>query len=674
MIPTKDKSLRKSIKFTIFFCIFIGLMFPTFYLISSIGNLKGVLATEAEINSRLVNKLISDNPDLWQYETVRLEELLSRRPLKHVPEVRRIISNNKIIAESHDQTSWPEISIEHVLVDSGEVVGKIEIIRSIRTLILRSAIFSLFGLTASFLLYRLLPFNALAVSSIKLKEANSFLIQVMEASSNSIVVLDLAGRIFMANNKFEKLTGYEKKEFLGQHICDVLKGEARTEFDNYFSIIDSNHLNAEFESTLLNKDQYKQDVICKIEPILINGASEHLVVSVENITARRKYEEEKLELEQRIQHSQRLDSLGMLSGGIAHDFNNILAIIMGYCSLIKLDVETALENVSEIEKAVERASGLCSQMLAYAGKAQLTKTRINMFMLVSDMVSMLKSTLPKNAVIQSRLSTATALIEGDESQLRQVIMNLIINASEALGIGHGEINVILDNKQILTDKPESDYNGNAISPGMYVFLEVTDDGCGMDEETRWRIFEPFYTTKFVGRGLGMSAVLGIIMSHKGSLQLFSKLGEGSTFKIYLPIIKMSHEEKQSGSLPLPWQGKGTILLVEDEDQIRFVIKIILEKLGFTVLEAVNGKEALEIYSNYASEVVLVFTDIGMPVMDGYELLTELRAMDSSLPIIISSGFGASEIHSRIGVDERVVLINKPFRTDHLRTILKQALD
>jgi PAS domain S-box-containing protein len=401
------------------------------------------------------------------------------------------------------------------------------------------------------------------------------------------------------------------------------------------------------------------------------------VITLTDITERKLAEEEKLRFEYQLQHTQKLESLGVLSGGIAHDFNNILAIIMGYCSLTKMDYETAENNIVEIEKAAERAAGLCRQMLAYAGKAQLTMSQINMRSLVDEMVKMLKATLPQNAVIKPELSTYIPFISADASQLRQVVMNLIINASEAIGKEHGKINISLSRTTIIGGQSDTDYNGKAISPGGYVCLEVTDNGCGMDEETKRRIFEPFYTTKFTGRGLGMSAVLGIIKSHGGALQLSSRPGQGTTFKVYLSVqnIDSGNEENTCAPVPLSqWKGSGTILLVEDEDQVRYIAKAILQKIGFSVLEAVNGKEALELYQRNANDIALVMTDMGMPIMDGYELFHELRKRNPELPIIVSSGYGDAEIGSRIGAENIAGIISKPYGPDQLREVLKKALE
>lgn len=387
-------------------------------------------------------------------------------------------------------------------------------------------------------------------------------------------------------------------------------------------------------------------------------------------------EEKRKNLEQQLAFAQKLESLGVLSSGIAHDFNNILAIIMGYCSLTKMDYETAEKHIPEIEKAVERGAGLCRQMLAYAGKAQIVQSTFDLVDMVFGMVGMLKSSLPQNAVIKFESPPKMPCLLGDISQIRQVVMNLIINASEAIGESQGEIMVSIAKTAITNSEQVLDHQGKSITSGWYACLEVTDNGCGMNIETRQRIFEPFYTTKFTGRGLGMSAVLGIITTHGGALQLFSQEGQGTTFKVYLPIQndKSVGDNAIQEASSAPWTSSGSILLAEDEDQVRMIAKAFLSKLGFAVIEASNGKDALKLYQENAENIVLVVTDMGMPVMSGYELFRELKKIKPELPIIISSGFGDVDVSSKIPCDDIAGLISKPYSFDQLREIMKSVVN
>ncbi len=245
-------------------------------------------------------------------------------------------------------------------------------------------------------------------------------------------------------------------------------------------------------------------------------------------------EEEKLAMQQHLQNARKLESLGVLAGGLAHDFNNILATIIGYCGILKFRPEKVADSIPEIEKAAERAAELCRQMLAYAGKTQSVIMQVDMTTLVDEMVRLLKATIPQNTVIKVDLAADATMIQGDSEQLRQIVKNLIINASEAIGEAQGELRISLATTEIREGDPLRDYQGKFIAAGRYACLEVTDTGCGMDDEIRSKIFEPFYTTKFFGRGLGMPATLGIIAAHKGALQLFSQPGQGTTIKVYLP--------------------------------------------------------------------------------------------------------------------------------------------
>ncbi|HIJ94387.1 MAG TPA: GAF domain-containing protein [Desulfuromonadales bacterium] len=399
-----------------------------------------------------------------------------------------------------------------------------------------------------------------------------------------------------------------------------------------------------------------------------------LMDSVWRMAERIRSDEEKKIFEQQLHQIQRLESLGVLAGGIAHDFNNIMAIIIGYCALIKLDLKSAEKKIPEIEKAADRAAGLCRQMLAYAGKATLTQTTVNMKEIVEEMIRMLKATIPQNVTINAIISSESASITGDASQIRQIVMNLIINAAEAIHEAQGTVHVSLAHTEINENQREKDYLGKRIPVGEYLCLKVTDDGCGMNDETKNRIFEPFYTTKFTGRGLGMSSVLGIITAHRGAIQLASKPGNGTTFTVYLPI----HHGEAASNRPVlaitseRWQGSGTVLLVEDEEEVRLIAAALLKKLGYTVIAASDGKGALELYRENTTDISLVVTDMGMPGMDGGELFRELKTLKPELPIIISSGFGDVDVTAKIAHEDIAALINKPYRFDMLREVLQRV--
>lgn len=486
------------------------------------------------------------------------------------------------------------------------------------------------------------------------------------------IICDPAGnpvdyRFLAVNPAFEQMTGLRGQDIVGLTVLEALPGTEQSWIEKYGRVaVTGEPIFFENFSASLNK---------YFDVKAFRPAPNRFVCIFSDISERKQAELEKRNLEQQLIQSQKLESLGVLAGGIAHDFNNILAIIVGHCSLAEMDPKTADTHIPEIEKAAERAAGLCRQMLAYAGKGQFILKEVKLAEIVDEMVSLLKATISQNVTIKQNIPADLPLIKADIGQLRQIVMNLIINASEAIGEAQGEVCISLTRKSITAAQQEKDHLGKIIKPGWYACLEVTDNGCGMDDETRRRIFEPFFSTKFTGRGLGMSAVLGIISTHLGALQLFSEPGSGTTFTIYLPLPAGDYSQYASYQPVIssePWHGKGTILLVEDEEQVRIINTIMLQELGFSVIEAGEGKEALERYRKHAADITLVVTDLGMPVMDGYMLVRELKNLKPDLPIIISSGFGESVIRERLTHDDIAGIVSKPFDFYKLRDVIKSV--
>ncbi|GFO66992.1 hypothetical protein GMLC_05710 [Geomonas limicola] len=406
------------------------------------------------------------------------------------------------------------------------------------------------------------------------------------------------------------------------------------------------------------------------------GTPHHFVALVLDISYRKEAEASIRAIELQLHQNQKLESLGVLAGGIAHDFNNILGIIIGYCSLMELNPGDTRMYLPEIVKAAERAGGLCQQMLAYAGKVRVSSSTFSLSELVREVAGMLKTTLKHNVTLTKRVPSDFPSVTGDASQIRQVVMNLILNAAEAIGTEQGEIRVTLRHAVLTAGEPEFDYGGQAVPAGSYLLLEVADNGCGMDEETRARVFEPFYTTKFAGRGLGMSAVLGIMKAHRGALQLETESGRGTSFRVYLPVSGASEAVAAVEPTPPqsvePWRGEGCVLLADDEEHVLLVVRTMLTALGFSVIEAVNGQDALEKYRIHAREISLVVADLGMPVMDGYQLIRELKSLRPDLPIVVSSGFGDAEVAASIPREQIVGVVCKPYTFEQLREVLRCA--
>jgi PAS domain S-box-containing protein len=508
-------------------------------------------------------------------------------------------------------------------------------------------------------------------------EAQQFAEDIVHSLHQPLITTDFQGMILNANPETSTLLGIQQESlitrsieviFLNAEIVPIMLSHIHSTGELTATETECKGCDAEIISSSVSASLMKAN----------HGESPGIIWLLLDIRTRKKAEEEKQALERQLEQSHRLESLGVLAGGIAHDFNNILSVIIGYCSLAMMEHSGDINDyLSNIEKAAVRAAELCRQMLAFAGKAQLVRSQVNIGELVDESVNMLKSSINKNVIITSTIASDIPCIATDPSQISQVVMNLIINASEAIGNDQGEVIVSLTKTKIKSEPSEIDYLGKIITPGWYACLEVTDNGCGMSDETSNRIFEPFYSTKFTGRGLGMSAILGIITVQGGAIQLFSQVGMGTTFKIYFSL--QINEDLVISTLKVTdqtelWHENCTILLVEDEKQVIDIAKNMLQKMGFRIIEATNGKEGLEKYQKYANDITLVMTDLGMPIMDGYTLFYELKRLDSSLPIIISSGFGDSDITSRIPREDIASIVSKPYNFSQLQNVIKSVVE
>jgi len=396
----------------------------------------------------------------------------------------------------------------------------------------------------------------------------------------------------------------------------------------------------------------------------------------EDITERKQAAQQMLEMERRLLHAQKLESLGILAGGIAHDFNNILAGIMGYADLLKVRLppsEPAREDVEVIKKAVQRAADLTRQMLAYSGKGKFVVEPVDLSRIVADTRKMLEVSVSKKATLSYNLASGLPAMEADPAQVHQVVLNLVINASEALGEDSGVIAITTHAVQLSETQWAAVRTGSEAGAGHYVCLEIADTGCGMSRETLGKIFDPFYSTKFTGRGLGLAAVHGIVRGHKGGLRVVSEPGEGTTFQVFFPasVVAAPASEVEAGTASRP--GSGTVLVVDDEEIVRNTAKRMIEHAGFSVLTANDGEEAIRVYRQHRSEVVCVILDLTMPKLNGEETLRGLRAINPGICAILSSGFSednATERFSDLGLGG---FIQKPYRLDTMTNTLRRAL-
>jgi len=387
--------------------------------------------------------------------------------------------------------------------------------------------------------------------------------------------------------------------------------------------------------------------------------------------------EERRKLESRMQQTQKLESLGLLAGGIAHDFNNLLMGMLGNAGLLLLDLpkdSKAKERLEQIQKTAERAADLTSQLLAYSGKGKFVVESTDLGQLSHEMLDLLKPVISPRAKVVLDFAQELPSIEVDATQVRQVMMNLITNASDAIGDSEGEIRVRTGTSLLTQEKLKGVQLGEELTEGNYVFVEVSDDGCGMSAETAARIFDPFFTTKFTGRGLGLAAVHGIIRGHRGAISVDSAVGVGTTVRVFFPVArKTSVLTATRAEEPKTEILLGTVLVIDDEEPTRTVVKEMLERLGCRVFAEESGKDGLKNLEQSASEVSLVLLDLTMPVMDGEQTFREIRRRYPDLPVVIMSGYSETETLSRIKGERLADFIQKPFGPAALREQIERFI-
>ena len=499
---------------------------------------------------------------------------------------------------------------------------------------------------------------------------------LFEAASDGICYLTPTGDMVGFNESFARMHGYTVEEMRGMKLQDLDTQDLTCLMPACIQrIMAGEQVKLEVEHHHKNGHTFPLEVSTCLLP---TGDQQFIVAFHRDITERKQAEHKRIQMETQLRNMQRLESLGVLAGGIAHDFNNLLTVILGNTCIAQETLgpaSPALNSLHQVEKASQRAADLCQQMLAYAGKGSFLLKRIHLQALVEDMTSLLNASISKKVALNLNIRQGLPPIQADPSQIRQIIMNLIINASEAIGEDSGAITVSVGVVECEGGAPDKTYLGEEVTPGRYVCLEVTDNGCGMDEATRQRIFEPFFTTKFTGRGLGMSAVLGIIKAHNGFLQLSSVPGKGSTFKIHFPAAVTGDGASRPVHKVTPplWRQGATVLLVDDEQMVSDVGRMLLESLGLSVLTAANGCEAVEAYRAHPAPIDLVLLDMNMPVMDGAETFSELRRHDPNACVVITSGFSGQDITARFASGELAGFIHKPYTIDGLKHLLTEIL-
>ncbi len=483
------------------------------------------------------------------------------------------------------------------------------------------------------------------------------------------------GACILANRTAVEISGIRGSDLLKQNFRQI-ESWRKTGLTAMAESVLRDGLSRRIETELAHTPGRKGFVASYLSRIMVEEKS-FLMVTTRDISERKRLEEENRRIEAQMLHVQKLESLGVLAGGIAHDFNNILTTVLGNADLALMQLPPSSpvrENVERIERAASRAAELARQMLAYSGKGHFIIEKLDLNSLVEEMTQILNVSISKKVELRFNPAPDLPAINADATQLRQVIMNLVINASEAIGDRNGVISIATSTRECDRAFLSETWIVEQLPEGRYVVLEVIDSGCGMDPETAAKIFEPFFSTKFAGRGLGMAVTLGIIRGHRGAITLVSEQDRGTTFQVLLPAaerIAISDEPSPQPDEGAP--GSGTVLLVDDEQTIRSMGEEMLSILGFRVLTAADGYEALQLFGEHREEIDCVILDLTMPRMDGEQTFRELRGMDPGVRVIMCSGYSEQEISERFVSQGLTGFIQKPFKlTDLERALMNVA--
>jgi PAS domain S-box-containing protein len=487
--------------------------------------------------------------------------------------------------------------------------------------------------------------------------------RLFESARDGIVLVDANGGEILDLNPFtEQLLGYTRDELAGRKLWEIeplinghrIQAAIDHILDHAYLRIDDLPLRAKDGRTLQTE---------MIANVYSEGERRAIQFNIRDVSERRKFERE-------LQETQKLESLGLLAGGIAHDFNNLLTGILGNASLASAEMAVSQKvrlHLREIVQAGERAAFLTRQMLAYAGRGRFVIETIDLGDLIKEISALIRTSIPKTVELRLDLTPNLPPIEADPAQIQQVVMNLIINAAEAIGENApGKVEIRTLARQLSAEQSAELFGPEQSAGGAYVQFEVNDTGCGMDEATRPRIFDPFFTTKFTGRGLGLAAVQGILRRHRGVIRVFSTPGQGSSFLILFPAkqVKQTSRRAEPARIVRIPPGK-TALIVDDEETIRTLVENVLSREGMKILTADNGKAAAEIFREHHAAVSVVLLDLQMPVMGGEEAFRLLSQVDPDVPVILSSGYDQSEAAGRFSGRKPASFLQKPYTTERL---------
>lgn len=513
-----------------------------------------------------------------------------------------------------------------------------------------------------------------------LQHSERLLRTIIDAAGEAMISVDAGGTIALFNSAAECLFGYRPETVVGTPMEHLISERCRADVlerlgDSVAERGSNQCVKSVCETTGLRRDGAE----FPLELSRAAGRGEDgpfVVVVARDLTERKLAERRRREIDARIQEAQKLESLGTLAGGVAHDFSNLLVGVLGNASLAMDTLppdSSAWKLLERIERAARDAADLTKQLLAYSGRGSFVVAPIDLSSVVRDMTHLLRSSVSRKATLRFDLAADGVLTTADAPQMRQIVVNLVTNASEALDEASGTISISTGTADVDSDRLNAALLGDGPTPGEYAFLTVADTGHGMDDDTKARVFEPFFTTKFTGRGLGLAAVMGITRSHGGAIEVESEIGKGTTVTVLFPrceAIVVSPEVAAPTKQPAI---RGRILVIDDEETVRVVAEETLLREGYAVCCASDGREGLERFQEDSNGFDAVILDVTMPELDGVEALREIRRCRADIPVILSSGYDPSGIEDRLGAAKPSAFIQKPYMPAALLEQLRAVL-
>ncbi|MCL5034996.1 MAG: PAS domain S-box protein [Bacteroidetes bacterium] len=500
---------------------------------------------------------------------------------------------------------------------------------------------------------------------------------LLDKTQDAIMVRDLEDRILFWSKGAEKMYGWSAKEAIGRKVTEILFKDIPPEFEEGKKKVTEE---GEWVGELKQTTRTGNEIIVDARLTLVRdekGCPQSILAIKTDIT-------EKKSIENQLLRSQRLESIGTLASGIAHDFNNVLGIILGYADSLDVgnpDPARLSTSVYSINKAVQRGAALVGQILTFARKTDVVPEPVNVALVVKELLRMLEETFPKTVTISAQTRDDLPIIRMDSGQLHQALLNLCLNARDAVldrNRDTGTSGSVLIKTDVVTPEQLSGMFDSIHSAKRYCCISVSDTGIGMDEATKARIFEPFFTTKGPGRGtgLGLAVVYGIVQGHGGFVDVDSKVGEGTTFRLYFPIVDFAENEESDRDAARieGLQGHETILIVDDEELILNMLQMFLKDMGYNIFSAADGQNALDTYIGHQRDIALVVTDMGLPLFDGVTLFSKLKAINPGVKVVIASGYVDTSFRSQLINSGIIDVIQKPYSPRLVAKRIREILD